>query len=34
MRERVVGLLVLFYAQPVSLHLSSWRTDAARGHGV
>lgn len=34
LRSRVAGVIVLLYAQPLSLHLSSWRTDAARGHAV
>jgi hypothetical protein len=34
LRSRVAGVIVLLYAQRVSLHLSSWRTDAARGQGV
>jgi hypothetical protein len=34
LRPRIAGVIVLLYAQPLSLHLSSWRTDAARGHGV
>lgn len=34
LRSRIAAVIVLLYAQRVSLHLSSWRTDAARGHGV
>jgi hypothetical protein len=34
LRSRVAAVIVLLYAQQISLHLSSWRTDAARGHAV